>query len=145
MSFVDTLNNLKTTLESNANLQAFCQEKWGKALTVKKVFKQRSEVLIGELPIVLITRPERRSEEGLVRRKDNTHTVRLYAGFHQPDREKALDETIGLEEAIDNAVMADNLLGGTAAGTSFTSSQNDEGLFHPVYFQVIDFDILKRA
>lgn len=145
MSFVDTLNNIKTTLENDANLQAFCQEKWGKALTVKKVFKQRTEIHLNEFPLVLITRPTRRAQEGLTRRKDNDHTVRLYAGFNQKDREKAQEETIGFEEAIDNAVIADRTRGGTAADTAFVSSQNDEGLFHPVYFQVIEFDILKRA
>lgn len=144
-SFVDTLNSLKSALENDTALQAFCQAKWGKALTVKKVFKQRQELLIAELPVVLITRPIRRTEDGLARKKDNKNTVRLYAGFHQADRDKALDETIGFEEAIETAVLADETLGGTAAATAFDSSQNDEGLFHPVYFTVMEFDILKRA
>ncbi len=112
---------------------------------MKKVFKQRVEVSISELPIVLITRPQRSTEEGLARRKDNEHTVRLYAGFHNTDRETALDNLLYYEEYIDAAVTADPERGGTAASTEFVTSQNDEGLFHPVYFTVIELRIQKRA
>ena len=145
MSFVPVLNNLKTSLEEDTSLQAFCQSAWGKSLTVKKVFKQRVEVLLTELPVILITRPTRKTEDGLVRRKDNEHTVRLYAGFHQPNRETALDNLIYFEEYIDAAVLADPERGGTARSTEFISAQNDEGLFHPVYFTVIELSIQKRA
>lgn len=144
MPFVPTLDNLVETLQDDAELQAYCLAKWGKAATVKRAYKRRIEIKISELPLIIVTRPRRVAREGLARRKDYTHTIRLYAGFHQTDREKANDELIEFEELIDDVLLKDRSRGGTASDTELTASENDEGENHPTYFSVLDYEILKR-
>jgi len=144
MSFVPTLADIKTTLENDAELQAYAQTKWGKPVKVRKVFRKRNEIGLDELPVILITRPSRNAEEALTRRKDNLHTVSIYAGFRQENRELAPDQLLEFEELIESALMVDPSRGGTAADTAFQESVNDEGLFHPVYFQALGFQIKKR-
>lgn len=142
-SFTNIITNIVTTLQNDAALAAFCSTKWGKTLTIKKIFKKRVEINISELPIILVTRPSL-DKEFLVGVKDADNVVRLYCGFHQTDREKALDETIEFEEKIDDALMVDHTRGGLAINTNPKVSANDEGEFHPVYFIAMDVAIKHR-
>ena len=142
-SFTTVIANIVTTLQTDANLASFCSSKWGKALTVKKVFRKRAEINLSELPIILITRPYL-DKEFLVGVKNADNIVRLYCGFHQTDREKALDETIEFEEKIDDALMVDHTRNGTAIDTNPQPSVNDEGENHPAYFMVMDVKIKHR-
>lgn len=142
-SFTAVIDNLATTLTNSAALQAFCQAKWGKSVTVGKAFRQRTEIGLSDLPIILITRPAV-TKLFRIGARDGIHTVRLYAGIHQPDKLKALAEFIELEEKIDDALLApdSNILG--AISLSPIASQNDEGEFHPVYFTVMEVEISHR-
>lgn len=142
-SFTTVIDNLALTILNNAALTTFCTAEWGKALTVVKAYRQRQEISLSDLPLLLITRPAV-TKHFRVGARDGTHTVRLYAGFYQPDKTLAMGEFIGLEEKIDDALLAadPNTLG--AITISPTSSQNDEGEFHPVYFTVMDVEITHR-
>ena len=144
MSFVPTLADVVETLQDDTDLQAFAVTKWGKEITVKRAYKRRIEIKLSELPIILVTRPRRTAREGLARRKDYQHTVRLYAGFHQVDRDKANDELIEFEELIDAALVKDRTRSNTASDTELNAAENDEGENHPSYFSVLDYEILKR-
>ena len=142
-SFIDVIDNLATTLEDNAALKSFCAEKWSKSLIVLTVFKERTEIQLSDLPIVLITRPET-TKDFSTGTRDGTHTVRLYCGFRQEDRLKAMKELIEFEEKLDDALLVDHTRGGIAIDTDPKASANDEGKFHPVYFMVMDVTIQHR-
>lgn len=142
-SFTTVIDNIVTTLQNDSALSAFCVAKWGKALTVKKVYKKRVEINLNELPIILVTRPSV-EKEFLIGARDADHIVRLYAGFHQTDREKAQEEVIEFEEKIDDALLVDHTRGGTATNTNPKSSVNDEGENHPAYFMAMDVAIKHR-
>jgi len=143
MGFADVLKQLQQQLANDSGLQSFAQTAWGKAVTVSLVFRDRTEVRMPDLPLIMITRPQvRRTELSSVR--DGHHTVRLYCGFHQQNKETACTNMIGFEEAIDNAIDADDTLGGTAIQAVPGDSVNDEGMFHPVYFVVKDLNIHHR-
>lgn len=139
-SAVDSINNLETTLELNADIAAFCESKWKKSLTIKKVLRKRTEITLDEFPIILITRPSvgKKSPCLGTKLRRTEQVVRLYCGFIQDDQEKSLDEIIGFEEIIDDVLLLDPRRGGTANSTKLGESQNDEGMFHPVYFFVMD-------
>ncbi|MFA5354213.1 MAG: hypothetical protein WC291_08280 [Thermodesulfovibrionales bacterium] len=143
MSFTTVLSNLATTLQNNAALASFCTTKWGKALTVKRVYHKRTEINISDLPILLITRPMM-DKKFYIGARDGHHTVRLYLGFRQEDREKAQAELVEAEELVDDAMMAviPSSLG--ALNLVPQGSQNDEGEYHPVYFTVMDVMIHHR-
>lgn len=143
-SFVDVINNLVNTLQSDSTLDTFCREEWGKSLTIKKVFKKREEVGLTEFPLVMITRPQVSVEQENNIAYERKNTIRLYVGFHQPNREAALDEIIELEEMIEKALVQDMSVGGTVDMIIPGSSVNDEGYFHPVYFIAKEFEILKE-
>lgn len=142
-SFVLPYNNIVTTLQNNSALSTFCNDKWGKALTVKKVYKKRIEINLDELPIILVTRPSV-EKEFLIGARDADHIVRLYCGFNQADREKAQEEIVEFEEKIDDALMVDHTRDGTATNTNPKSSVNDEGENHPSYFILMDVAIKHR-
>lgn len=141
--FIDVIDNLITTLQNDAALASFCQTEWGKTLSVIKAYRQRQEINLSELPLILITRPAV-IKQFRIGARDGAHTVRLYAGFHQPDKLKALNEFVEFEEKLDDALLSadPNILG--AISISPTASQNDEGEFHPVYFTVMDIEINHR-
>ena len=140
-SFNDALDAIKTTLEGNAALQSFCTSNFNAALTVKRVFKRRTE--ISAFPVILMTRPEVK-KMFLVGARDGTHTVRLYCGFHQPDKEKAQDNIVDFEELIDDALLAQEPETLSAMNIKPTISVNDEGMYHPHYFIVMDVEVHHR-
>lgn len=142
-SFTAVINNIVTTLQNDSALTAFCTAKWGKALKVMKVYKRRVEISAEDLPVILITRPQV-EKEFLVGARDADNMVRLYAGFQQDDREKALDEIIEFEETLDDALLVDHTRGGNAINTDPKASVNDEGEYHPVYFLAMDVAIKHR-
>ena len=139
-SAVDIINNLKTTLENNAALASFCNTKWSKTLTVKKVLKKRTEITLDEFPIILITRPSvgKKSPCLGTKLRRTEQTIHLYCGFMQDDQTKSLDEIIEFEELLDDVLMLDPKRGGAATSSKIENSVNDEGIFHPVYFFVMD-------
>jgi hypothetical protein len=143
ISFTAALGALKTQLEGNAALAAFCQSKWNRDLTVSISYKKRVEIHTSDLPVILITRPSV-AKSHLTGARDGQHTVRLYAGFHQPDRAQAQLDLIEFEELLDDAVLSDHTLGGTAISAIPTESANDEGEHHPVYFMAADVEVKHR-
>ena len=142
-TFNDVLDNLVTTLEGDSALSAFVTAKWGKSLTVLRVYKNRQEIQISELPVALVTRPEVR-KNFLIGARDGEHRVRIYLGFRQEDRLEAQAELIEAEELIDDALLVDQTGGGKAIDTKPAESINDEGSYHPVYFMVMDVLIKHR-
>jgi hypothetical protein len=72
-SFNTALDNLVTVLRDYPALVAFSQAKWGKDLTVKRLYKKRTEIGASELPIILVVRPTVDKRFQLMAR-DGTHT-----------------------------------------------------------------------
>lgn len=145
-SFVDVINNIATTLQQDAALSSFCQSKWGRSLSVKKIFKERTEIGLNDLPSILITRPSTEKSFRILgfNIRDWSNTVRLYCGFHQQDKLKALEELIEFEEKIDDALLFDSTRGGLALRTDPKTSVNDEGIYYPTYFLAMDVEIISR-
>jgi hypothetical protein len=144
LGFNDTLNDLKTTLEGNAALLSFCNSRFTKNHTVKRVFKKRTEIALDELPIILITRPTVKPGEWRPSERDYTHTVPLYCGFQCDDRELGQELLIEFEEILDAAVLVykePNRLPQGITDIDPRDTINDEGYFHPVYFFVKDVEI----
>lgn len=142
-TFNDAIANLVTTLEGDSALSSFCNTKWGASLTVLRLYKNRTEIQISDLPIALVTRPEV-DKNFLIGARDGKHRVRIYFGFLQEDRLKAQEELIEVEELIDDALLVDHTRGGKAIDTTPEASANDEGSYHPVYFMVMDVLIKHR-
>lgn len=143
-SFTTVIDNLATVLTNNSALQAFCQAKWGKSVTVAKAFRQRTEIGLSDLPIILITRPAVEKPYETIGAKEGRHTVRLYCGFYQDKKNNALQEGVEYEEKIEDTVLTNSTLAGTAVYVKPKNSVNDEGEFHPVYFTVMDVEIFHR-
>lgn len=138
-SFNDNLDRVVTALQTNAGIDDYCRVNFGRGLTVKRTFKHRTEIALSDLPYCMVTRPSMDSERttGLIYR-DNS--IRLYIGFHEPDREKAQTHLIELEELVEQAMYALDLASSDMMVTP-KGSMNDEGYFHPVYFFVKDVGV----
>ena len=149
MAILPALKQIGTTLLADADLTAFCQQNFGKSLTVKRSYRDREEIGMDECPIVIITRPQVERENGLNRRSRGVHTARLYFGLYQHDvagdpREVGNDLSVEFEELIEAALVADTTLNSTVSAIVPGSSVNDEGALHPTYFGVMDVNLYKR-
>ncbi len=141
MSFAAVLLQVKAALDNNVALAAFASTKWGAALTVKIVWRNREEVASSDLPLIMITRPTVRRSRNTYRRIDAASSVRLYAGFYQMDEELRQLELIEFEEAILDALQADSTLAGMVNSMSPADGANDEGALGEVCFTVQEIEI----
>lgn len=145
-SFTLVTDKIKSLLELDSDLKSYCASKFGGSAIVKKAYKKRIEIGLDQLPVILITRPMiQQQQETNIPSYERTHTIRLYCGFHQPDEELAQDQVIGFEEYIDQAILKDDrTLGNLVDHIWPGDSMNDEGYFHPVYFIVKEFLVLRE-
>lgn len=142
------MDKIVATLIADTELNAYATANLGRAFTaanVRKVFKARPDILVGDLPLIMITRPGNTGQADSQFGGTYEHTVRVYCGFLVNDRYKAQDILIDLEEAIENAFMVDSSLGGLVDFVSPAASENDEGYNHPQYWIVKEFKILKET
>ena len=140
-TFNDALDNLVTILRDYPPLVEFGQDKWGKEFTVKRRFQKKTELGTSEMPVILIIRPEVVKDFQLQAR-DGTHTVLLFVGFLQDDRELAQAELVELEEILDDAVLANYTLGDTVLSAMPGPSTNESE--HPKYWLIMQVDVLHR-
>jgi hypothetical protein len=103
---------------------------------VKIFYKKRIEVGLDEYPLIFLTRPIKKGSS-----TENVHTCRIFYGFKQDDREAAAKEAIDFEEAIDAALHASKAADKYSLYIQPTSTVNDEGVYHPVYFGAKEVEI----
>jgi hypothetical protein len=145
MSFIDDLNAFVVRLENHAGLRDFIRSAFpGKNLTVMKTVRDRVEIQISDCPLVMMTRPTiQRVRQGNAVNLENA--VFLYGGIHEPDRTKALDELIQMEELMEDAMLTKTDLPGDRGIVVVPGdSVMDEGLYHPIYFVVKHFTVKER-
>jgi|SRR6185369_12681077 len=140
-SFTYSLKELKTILADG--LYNFCSENFGKVMNVAITYRNKQEILPSDLPLTFITRPSTVPAGGLVGQLKKDHTVLLYVGFYCEDKEKAAAATVEIEELIERILRANFSLNNTVESVTVVNSANDEGKFHPTYFQVIELKAAK--
>lgn len=142
-SVFDALKALKNTLETDPALSSFAMHDFYRELSVRLAYRNRDELNVGDLPVIIITRPRvtKQFRTGVV---DGDHTVMMYMVFTQEDREKATEELITFEELVDDAIRSNNTLNGTAINVTPVESVNDEGKNHPIYCIVTELTIQHR-
>lgn len=143
-SFTSVIANLKAVLETDPFLQAYAQSKWSKNIQVLTVFKQRTEVGLDDLPVIMLTRPGVDVEQENNVAYERKNTVKLYIGFKEEDRMLAQAEIIEIEELIEKALVQNPTISGMVDNIAPGNSANNEGYFHPVYFIVKEFLVLKE-
>lgn len=139
-SFVTVLDKIVDALKTDVNLTAFCKT-LGKEQTVRKGLKKREEILLTELPIIMLTVPQQTSEQAASGVLGKTYTLRLYCGFDESDRVKAVENLIKFEEFVEQALLNSATLNSAVALLVPGNSANDEGFFHPAYFLAKDFTV----
>ena len=148
MSILPDINALKVRLQNAPALNAFFTDKFNKALTVKKVYKNRTEITATDLPLLMITRPQIVRTFGGSRAVNKEHSVLLYVGFHYDkvnDLELPLDYFIELDDLLEDAVLTKlAVTGDKAFAVSVEDSANDEGMLHPIYFMSMHLKIRAR-
>ena len=84
-SFIATIDLLKTTLSADVALSSFCSAKWNKTLSIKDMFKIRTEINQNDLPIILITNPSKDKSLPVLggSLKQAVQVVRFYYGLSQ--------------------------------------------------------------
>jgi len=143
-SFKTVLNNIVSELQNNATLKAFCASRWNKPLTVKAVFRKRTEVSLQEFPIILVTRPSVVKNFLTNTNRNTLNTLRLYLLFHQPDPLKGAEELIEAEEILDDALTIPDPETLGAMSIKPGASINDEGANHPEYGLVLEVEVKHR-
>ena len=150
-SFNDVLDRLVRILEEDEGVQNFAMDRWLSRITIKRVFKRRTEVNASELPLIMMTRPRLAQTPmlGGPESRKNDNTVTLYILFVQPDAEKAQQDIIAIEELVDDCLNRNYRIkdanGNPLVKSVFPiESANDEGLYHPNYSIVKDLKIEHR-
>lgn len=143
MSFIAAMQKVKQTLEDDTPLQDFATLNLGKALPVKFAYKNRAELNVADLPVIILTRPtvKKRFQSGV---RDAAHSLTMYVVFQQDDRELGPLQLVELEEHIDDAIIKDISLGGSVISAIPDDSANDEGKNHPIYCMVLSMEIQHR-
>lgn len=136
MSFIATIQDLCDTLAADLSLQAYSQTKWGRTVTVRRIFKKRTEIPLDELPVILVVWGG--VDEG---GQEDVHHIGLFSGFYQDDHEKAQTENIEFNEYIRAAVTADRERNKLALYTRPKAVVTDVGMNHPTYWSSREVDI----
>jgi hypothetical protein len=136
MSFVDALARIVDILLADAALTDFITQNFDRPLSVRIAYKNREEINTSELPITLITRPEKTGEAEDTVNGFYQHIVLFYIGFHCDDHEQGQLLLIKFEEFIEAALMKNMDLGGLVTAITPGPSRNDQGMNHPEYFIV---------
>jgi len=144
-SFTDALEKIKEVLPVDPDVSAFCQEKYGRPLTVELVLRSVKQISPDECPIIMITRPtwEPKNEPGMTAKI--LHDVLLYGMIYQMDKGKAVLEIIQFEELIDEALQRNANLGGLVADIIPAGTGTDEGVFNPKYAFVKAVKVIKHV
>ena len=144
-SFKEVIDHIVDLLKTDSVLEAYCRSSWGKSITVRKVLKKRTEISLKGMPLIQVIRPRIDSVQENNVAYEREHTVSLYCLFHEDDVEKAFDQLIEFEEAIDHALLqGDRTFGELIDHIDPGPSANDEGRFHPVYCIVKDYRIKRE-
>jgi len=144
VGFLDKFNAVKVRIKNNQSLQQFCKDNFGRELTVTTTFKDRKEIQLDELPVVLLTRPYiRREQAGNITKKEQS--ISIYAGFRMEQQEKAIGLSIEFEELVEAAISVRTANAGDIPMAIMPAdSATDEGKFHPVYFFGMDVVVKDR-
>jgi hypothetical protein len=146
MSFTADIAAFADQIANDAGVAALVYSlSYGKPLNIRLEFKQRTEINIDQLPLIMITRPQKTTtpESGISGTEE--HRVTLYCGFVCEDRQQAQSLFITLDEAIESAIMKNPTLGNRVGYCYPGESANDEGKWHPVYFFVKEIKIVKEV
>ena len=145
MGFTSLTTKIIATIQAATAVSSLVTNHWpGKTLSVKAGFKTRQEINVSELPICLIVRPDRKMNINLSTVRQYEHDFILFVGVHCETRESAPGWLDDLENAIEDALVANPSLTGTAVDVNFIGSSNDMGMYHPVYFTSMQFQVLSR-
>jgi hypothetical protein len=148
VSILTDINALKFRLQNNGPLNAYFTEKFNKALSVKKVFKNRVEIGSSDLPLLMITRPQVARNFGGSKSTNKEHSILLYLGFYYDntaDLELPLDYFVEIDDLLEDAVQTKlPLAGDKSFAVTVEDSANDEGMLHPVYFMSMHLIIRAR-
>jgi hypothetical protein len=137
MSFISTLAKIKQIIDEDENLQAFVSGNFDRPLSVRITYKERLEINKSELPVIIMTRPEKALNElnGTVGAFQN-HTVLMYIGFHCHNQLTGQIMLIQFEELVEAAIMKNQNAEGVNVNFTPGPSRNDQGANHPEYFLV---------
>lgn len=145
-SFTDVLDKLEEVLEQDADLKAFCNEKYGKDLSARRTVRQIDELPPEDFPLVMISRPRQKAKNLPGMQADVSHQVLLYIVFQQDEMDLALDEVIQIDELIDQALLRNLNLGGLAKNIDTSEgSENSEHAWHPVYAIVKGIMVIQQV
>ena len=145
-SFNDVLEFFKSLIE-NGEAAAYAKEicEGRKNLTVKRVYKPRTEVNLKELPFVMMTSPSLESARLETGEKAYIRKVRLYGVLQIDNRDLAQHILTSFEEALETDLVAfendRTLLPEGVVDLETDAAANDEGYYHPVYALVKDIKI----
>jgi hypothetical protein len=145
-SFTEILKKMEDVLPADPDVASFCNEKYGKGLTVRRTVRRVDELPPEDFPLVMLSRPRQKMDNkpGMMGRV--AHQVLLYIVLHQDEMDLALDEVIQIEELIDQALLRNNTLGGLAVDIDTSDgSENSEHAWHPDYAIVKGIKVVQEV
>ncbi len=148
-SFQDAVDELVTILSGDTVLNALCNAKWGKGITVQQSYKTAAEADTADLPVIMISQPKIRKTPGgdrtlMSEMRDSVHVLRLLCGFQDTNWETGAENLVLLEETVDSAILAHYNLNNTVQYAKPKVSKKDTESSHPLYFVRMDIELYHR-
>ncbi len=145
MGFTPTLKKIESVLKADATLQDYASQRWGKRITVKVTWRNRTEISASDLPLIMITRPTVRRSRNSYGKITSNPRARFYAGFYQPEEALRQFELIELEELILAALEASSELAALVDNMTPADGANDEGALGECCFTVQEIEFEMRS
>jgi hypothetical protein len=139
MAAKELLQQIASEFLADQELRTFCLAMGGRELKVVISHRNRAEIGSDELPLILLSSPSTRRvrDYGEVSQE---RTIRLFAGFYQPEPLLGALGLVEFEEQISAAIERMDLAG---LGNLIEplASINDEGSYQPNYFTAGEFTV----
>lgn len=147
MSLVQAIEQVRNVLDTDLQLEDWVSAYMSGPLKVVTAFKRRQELVLADLPIIMVTAPRKTSISGTIGQRFYSVALTLYLGFNFSGvKEEALALMEAFEAVVEDAILRDRTLTGFVREVTFESSANDEGSNHPNYFSVMQFNMtLQRS
>ncbi len=149
-SFISILDALSAAITADADVSAFCQAQYGKALTIRYGVREVKEIPAEMCPMVLMTRVEQEPKLIGGMMGEMSDKVLLYILIFNngensgelPNIQPGFIDVTTLEELVDQAVQRADNLGGLVKQIKPLGSGYDEGSNYPRFAVVKGIEIL---
>ncbi|MFC1855028.1 hypothetical protein ACFL2A_00610 [Thermodesulfobacteriota bacterium] len=130
----EIISELQRIIEEDADVKAFCNEKYGKDIHVEAGEFRFSAIPIKNIPVAIVSDGFDESEKRRFLFSEHEANLVITCGILQKNVRESQEELIQLKDHIKSAVKKDPLLSGLASYSTVTKSRRLKAITNPLNF-----------